>query len=181
MFEVAKPFLLALGIGLLIGIERERAHADDPERHPLGARSFTLVALIGALAAHLAIAGSLILLACSGCRPRTSSPPSPSPSPASAPSAPPLVLAPSAPPSLIPPRRIKYVEPVRPKGKGGNVVLELFIDKTGKVESVEVREPFAPAFDEAAVMAARQWEYTPTIYRGEPAVMYLTVTVKFDP
>jgi len=91
------------------------------------------------------------------------------------------VLAPSAPPSLIPPRRIKYVAPVRPKGKGGNVVLELFIDKTGKVQNVEVRESFAPAFDEAAVKAARQWEYTPTIYRGLPAVMYLTVTVKFDP
>jgi TonB family protein len=60
-------------------------------------------------------------------------------------------------------------------------MLELFIDKTGKVRSVEVRESHSPAFDAAAVKAAEQWEYTPTIYRGEPAVMYLTVTVKFDP
>ena len=31
MFETARPFLLALAIGLLIGIERERAKADAPE------------------------------------------------------------------------------------------------------------------------------------------------------
>jgi TonB family protein len=61
------------------------------------------------------------------------------------------------------------------------VVLELHIDKTGKVQDVQVRESHGPAFDQAAVAAAKQWEYTPTIYKGEPAVMYLTVTVKFEP
>jgi TonB family protein len=87
-------------------------------------------------------------------------------------------------PSLVAPHRIKYVKPTRPKGPrpaGEGVVLELLIDKTGKVESVELLQSLAPAWDAAALAAARQWEYTPTIWKGEPAVMYLTVTVKFEP
>ena len=54
MFETARPFLLALAIGLLIGIERERAKADAPEHSPLGSRTFALIAILGALVAHLA-------------------------------------------------------------------------------------------------------------------------------
>lgn len=53
MFEIARPFLLALAIGLLIGIERERAKSDTPEHDPLGSRTFTLIALLGAIAAAL--------------------------------------------------------------------------------------------------------------------------------
>jgi TonB family protein len=64
---------------------------------------------------------------------------------------------------------------------GDGVVLELLIDKTGKVENVELRQSLSPAYDDAARAAARQWEYTPTLWKGEPAVMYLTVTVRFDP
>lgn len=53
MFEIARPFLLAIGIGLLIGIERERAHADRQVRDPLGSRTFTLLALLGAVASYV--------------------------------------------------------------------------------------------------------------------------------
>lgn len=53
VFETARPFLLALAIGLLMGIERERAQHDAPKHAPLGSRTFTLLALLGAVAAHL--------------------------------------------------------------------------------------------------------------------------------
>lgn len=53
MFEVARPFLLSLALGLLIGIERERSHASAGGETPFGARTFTLLALLGTLAAHL--------------------------------------------------------------------------------------------------------------------------------
>lgn len=53
MFETARPFLLAIAIGLLIGIERERAHADQRVKDPLGSRTFTLLALLGAVAAYV--------------------------------------------------------------------------------------------------------------------------------
>lgn len=41
----------ALGVGLLIGIERERSKGTGPERKPGGIRTFTLFALAGAVAA----------------------------------------------------------------------------------------------------------------------------------
>jgi uncharacterized membrane protein (DUF4010 family) len=66
LFEIAQPFLLALAIGLLVGIERERAHADLPTHDPLGSRTFTLLALLGAVAGYLeevAIAMVIVLFA----------------------------------------------------------------------------------------------------------------------
>ena len=42
--------LLALGIGLLIGLERERRKGEGPDRRAAGIRSFALVAVGGALA-----------------------------------------------------------------------------------------------------------------------------------
>ncbi len=43
-----QPFLVALAIGLLLGLERERSHN---RRLPAGSRSFALLALLGAVAA----------------------------------------------------------------------------------------------------------------------------------
>ncbi len=63
MFETARPFLLAIAIGLLIGIERERAHADRVVRDPLGSRTFTLLALLGAVAAFVESQPFAIVLA----------------------------------------------------------------------------------------------------------------------
>ena len=53
-------FLVALGIGLLIGIDRERHKGDGPTRHAAGLRTFTFAALLGAVAMAV---GSEILLA----------------------------------------------------------------------------------------------------------------------
>lgn len=49
------PFalLLALGIGLLVGLERERRKGEGPQRGAAGLRSFALAALAGALAQSL--------------------------------------------------------------------------------------------------------------------------------
>lgn len=63
MFETARPFLLSLALGLVIGIERERAHAGDREHEPLGSRTFTLLALLGTMAAHLENPGVAVVLA----------------------------------------------------------------------------------------------------------------------
>src|SRR5258708_29720244 len=53
-------FLVALGIGLLIGIDRERKTGEGPTRHAAGLRTFTLAALLGAVAI---VAGGELLLA----------------------------------------------------------------------------------------------------------------------
>lgn len=58
----------ALGLGLLAGIERERAKGSGPGRAPAGVRTFALLGLVGAIA-HLvgplgiAVAGGFIVLA----------------------------------------------------------------------------------------------------------------------
>lgn len=51
LFAKIQPFAIALALGLLIGIERERAH--PPGQQPLGLRTFILFGLLGALAARL--------------------------------------------------------------------------------------------------------------------------------
>jgi uncharacterized membrane protein (DUF4010 family) len=63
VFETAKPFLLSLALGLLVGIERERAFSGENRRIPFGARTFALIALLGTLAAHLGSSGVGIVLA----------------------------------------------------------------------------------------------------------------------
>ena len=63
MFEIAKPFLLSLALGLMIGIERQRAFSGENRHIPFGARTFALIALLGTLAAHLANPGIATVLA----------------------------------------------------------------------------------------------------------------------
>jgi len=46
-------FVVSLGIGLLIGVERERRKGSGPGRGPAGVRTFALVALLGAIAGAL--------------------------------------------------------------------------------------------------------------------------------
>ena len=53
-------FAVALGLGLLIGLERERSKGEGPFRRPAGIRTFALSALGGALAVHV---GGVVLLA----------------------------------------------------------------------------------------------------------------------
>jgi|SRR5271166_644963 uncharacterized membrane protein (DUF4010 family) len=64
---------VALGVGLLIGLERERAKGAGSGRRPAGIRTFTLASLLGAVAMHLggvpllalATAGVMVLVALS--------------------------------------------------------------------------------------------------------------------
>lgn len=72
MFDGIPPELLgvatALGLGLLIGVERERRRMEDKLPAAAGVRTFTLVALAGALAKMLggvgiAVAGGFVALA----------------------------------------------------------------------------------------------------------------------
>ena len=53
-------FLVALGIGLLIGIDRERKKGEGPARHAAGLRTFALASLLGAVAV---VVGGEVLLA----------------------------------------------------------------------------------------------------------------------
>jgi uncharacterized membrane protein (DUF4010 family) len=54
---------VALGVGLLVGVERERNKGEGPERSAAGVRTFAITALIGVLAV---LTGSLVVLAAAG-------------------------------------------------------------------------------------------------------------------
>ena len=54
-------FLVALGVGLLIGIDRERKKSEGPAHHAPGLRTFALASLLGATA--IAAGGELLLAA----------------------------------------------------------------------------------------------------------------------
>jgi uncharacterized membrane protein (DUF4010 family) len=44
---------VALGVGLLVGVERERHKGEGPERGAAGVRTFAIAALLGAVAGHI--------------------------------------------------------------------------------------------------------------------------------
>ena len=54
MFDVMMPFMTALVIGLLVGLERERSKNKDGGKPIFGVRTLPLLSLLGALAAYLA-------------------------------------------------------------------------------------------------------------------------------
>src|SRR6187397_964324 len=81
------------------------------------------------------------------------------------------------------PRRSKFVAPSYPaeaqmRGLRGIVILELVIDEQGKVISADVVRS-VPPFDEAALTAARQWEYEVTQLNGQPVRVRVTVPITF--
>jgi TonB family protein len=81
------------------------------------------------------------------------------------------------------PHRTKFVAPAYPpeaamRGLRGIVILELVIDEQGKVASADVVRS-VPPFDEAALSAARQWEYEVTQVAGKPVRVRVTVPITF--
>ena len=63
-WQQIQPFLVALAIGLLIGLERERSHI---RKIPAGSRSFALLSLAGVVSASfdewVMVAGLALLIA----------------------------------------------------------------------------------------------------------------------
>lgn len=81
------------------------------------------------------------------------------------------------------PKRTRFVSPVFPleaqaAGQRGIVIIELVIDEAGKVSTADVLRS-VPPFDEAALTAARQWEYEITKVDGKPVPVRLTVPITF--
>jgi TonB family protein len=72
---------------------------------------------------------------------------------------------------ITPPKLVKFVEAEFPpsevaSGKGAAVVLQIAIDATGAVADVKVTESAGPAFDAAAVAAAKQFVFEPAKVDG---------------
>jgi protein TonB len=84
---------------------------------------------------------------------------------------------------ISPPTKLTHVNPIYPPiplaaKKEGLVILEALIGEDGAVRDVRVLRS-APLFDEAAIIAVRQWRFSPTLLNGEPVPLVMTVTVGF--
>jgi TonB family protein len=82
------------------------------------------------------------------------------------------------------PKAKSIVKPVYPpealaQGIRGIVILDLVIDEQGRVEDVSIVRSI-PGLDEAAVAAARRWQYEPTKVDGRLVKIRLTVPVVFS-
>jgi TonB family protein len=72
---------------------------------------------------------------------------------------------------IVPPKLVTFVEAEFPPsevaaGKGAAVLLQIAIDASGKVAGVSVVESGGPAFDVAALAAAKQFVFTPATVDG---------------
>ncbi len=84
---------------------------------------------------------------------------------------------------IRPPTRVNYVAPVYPQiaiasRKEATVILEAVIDERGSVRELRVLRGH-PLFDDAAMRAVAQWQFTPTLLNGTTVPVVMTVTVSF--
>lgn len=95
-----------------------------------------------------------------------------------------LACAVSAQTLTKPPTLLKQVEPVFPvemmdAGTGASVVMDLDLAVDGTVTAVKVVQSAGQAFDDAAVVAAKQLVFTPAEVDGQPAPIRLQFTTNF--
>ena len=87
-------------------------------------------------------------------------------------------------PELIPPELTNFVHAdyppqARAEGVQAAVKLAIQVDEAGKVAAVEVLEPAGHGFDEAAVAAAEQFEFSPARYGEEAVAVKIRFTYRF--
>jgi TonB family protein len=85
--------------------------------------------------------------------------------------------------NIPPPTKVRDVKPVYPEEARqarvqGVVIVEATIDEAGKVSNVRILRSI-PLFDQAALDAVKQWEFTPTLVNGVPVPVIMTATVNF--
>jgi TonB family protein len=81
------------------------------------------------------------------------------------------------------PKKVKDVRPVYPAEAQaakvqGIVILEIVVGTNGSVVRTRVLRS-VPLLDQAAIDAASQWEFTPTLLNNMPVEVVMTVTVNF--
>ena len=82
------------------------------------------------------------------------------------------------------PQKMKHVDGVLPEqarqaGVRGMVILEIVIGADGTVQQAKVLRGI-PLLDQAAIDAAKQWVYEPTLLNGSPVPVIMTATVNFQ-
>jgi TonB family protein len=87
---------------------------------------------------------------------------------------------------IVRPKLVDRVMPDYPRGEGveplqGVVVVAMRVGTDGAVRDARVERGLAPAFDEAALAAVRQWRFEPAMEKGRPVEVEFRVTINFVP
>ncbi len=99
-----------------------------------------------------------------------------------------LAQTPDAPlqlgPGVTPPRVRKKVEPDYPKGAAAigleaTVVVEVVIDSTGVITTVNPLRLAGRGFDESAVACVKKWRFHPAEKDGRPVAVHASIEVNF--
>lgn len=73
-----------------------------------------------------------------------------------------------------------YPDSLRKSGIIGRVVLKMIIDADGQLTKIIILKEDDPAFNKAAIEAAKQWQFTPGKSKGKPVKTSVTVTFDFN-
>jgi len=86
----------------------------------------------------------------------------------------------------VPPKPAKrtampYPSSARKKGLTGYVVLNLLIDKDGKILNIKLLESTpAGIFDQVAIDGVQGWEFEPAVYQGQKVRVWAKQKIRFD-
>lgn len=83
----------------------------------------------------------------------------------------------------VPTKRVnpKYPPLAQEAGIEGRVILNVFVDETGKVKNALVIKGVPnTGLDEAALEAIQKWEYEPAMQRGKPVGVWISQIIKFE-
>ena len=86
------------------------------------------------------------------------------------------------PPTLIMPVPPKYPAISRNAGIEGTVTLEVEVFADGTIGAIEVKKSLMSGpggFDEAAINAAKQWEFSPALKDGKPVAVWIMFDINF--
>jgi periplasmic protein TonB len=76
-------------------------------------------------------------------------------------------------------RAAEYPVAARAHQIDGSVILDIVIDRQGRVTVARVTKSI-PALDQAAIDAVREWRFAPSFVNGEAVAVATTVTVDFE-
>jgi TonB family protein len=76
--------------------------------------------------------------------------------------------------------RPSYTEEARRRGLQGDVLLEIVVQRDGRVGTVRVLRSLGAGLDERAIQAVRQWRFSPATRQGAPVDVVVEVSVGFS-
>jgi TonB family protein len=83
------------------------------------------------------------------------------------------------PPRLLREVKADYTEEARRKRVSGDVVLEIVVNRDGRVGNVTLLRGLGQGLDQQAIAAVRQWQFAPARRQGEAVDVIVEVAVEF--